>query len=265
MCTLIAIHRRVPGCPLVVAANRDEYLDRPAEGPAIRTTRAGSVVAPLDVRAGGTWLGVGGGPRAGIFAALTNLRNPNPDPTRKSRGWVVMEALEAGTAEAAAEALGRLPERSYNPFNCYLADADQAFLVVYEEAPRLYELKSGVHVIGNIDAAEATSPKVERIREQADRAARLPREDVFDALAKICREHGTSSEPLTDTCVHVADTYGTRSSMLIELAERSDESRMLYSDGPPCKSQYQDFSSLLHGLMKCPDSGAAEMPMRTAS
>ena len=36
MCTLIALHRCYPDASLVVAANRDEYLDRPAEGPALR-------------------------------------------------------------------------------------------------------------------------------------------------------------------------------------------------------------------------------------
>ena len=68
MCTLIAIHRRIPGAPLVVAANRDEFLDRPTEGPAVRDGDPAPVLAPRDVRAGGTWLGLGA---HGVFAAVT--------------------------------------------------------------------------------------------------------------------------------------------------------------------------------------------------
>ena len=71
MCTLIAIHRTVTGAPLVVAANRDEYLDRPAEGPSIHEKPGGPVLAPRDVRAGGTWLGIN---PMGVFAGVTNRR-----------------------------------------------------------------------------------------------------------------------------------------------------------------------------------------------
>ncbi|MDH5307695.1 MAG: NRDE family protein, partial [Myxococcales bacterium] len=38
MCTVIALHRCVPGFPLVLAANRDEFFERPAEGIALRET-----------------------------------------------------------------------------------------------------------------------------------------------------------------------------------------------------------------------------------
>src|SRR6185295_8299258 len=69
MCTLVALHRCTPDASLWVAANRDEFLDRPAEGPALRNGRAGALVAPLDRRAGGTWWGLNA---HGVFAAITN-------------------------------------------------------------------------------------------------------------------------------------------------------------------------------------------------
>ena len=80
------------GAPLVVAANRDEYLDRPAEGPALRQLASGRVLASRDARAGGTWLGLS---ETGLFAALTNRPCPEPDPQRRSRGLLVHDALAA--------------------------------------------------------------------------------------------------------------------------------------------------------------------------
>jgi len=98
MCTLIALHQCVVGAPLVIAANRDEFLDRPAEGPALRDTSHGTILAPKDARAGGTWLGMN---PSGLFAAVTNRRNGEPDPELRSRGLLVHDVLGAATAEKA--------------------------------------------------------------------------------------------------------------------------------------------------------------------
>ena len=124
MCTLIAVHRRVHGAPLVVAANRDEYYDRPAEPPALRGSArgregdggpieagCGPIVAPLDLRAGGTWLGVNA---MGVFAAVTNLRSEMPDPARRSRGMVVMDALREPSAARSADFLKALSDSPFS-------------------------------------------------------------------------------------------------------------------------------------------------------
>ena len=143
MCTLIVLHRCVPGSPLVIAANRDEFLDRPAEGPAVRKRASGSILAPLDLEAGGTWLGVND---RGVFVGLTNLRPAAADAaglehagkrTRDathasgvasasrildagqgmgisgaaSRGDVVMAALDAASAVDAVERVARMTRR----------------------------------------------------------------------------------------------------------------------------------------------------------
>ena len=99
MCTLIALHRCFPEVPLAIAANRDEYLDRPAEGPAVRHWCGAEVLAPRDARAGGTWLGINA---QGVFSGLTNRPNPNPDPARRSRGLLVADLLAHPSAAAAA-------------------------------------------------------------------------------------------------------------------------------------------------------------------
>ena len=247
MCTLIVLHRLVPGAPLVVAANRDEYLDRPSEGPALRTTDFGPVVAPRDLRAGGTWLGLNA---EGVFVAVTNLRCSDPDPQRRSRGLLVMDALFAGSAAESADALRALPERTYNPFNLLVADSREAFLLSYRETPRIQNLEPGAHVVGNTDPEDREAPKVKRILERAKKVAHAPHSSLFDELAVVCGEHGSSDGPLGDTCVHTA-AYGTRSSTLLSIGHetspdtQSRASTLLYADGPPCRTKYLDFTPLL--------------------
>ena len=256
MCTLIAFHRCFADAPLVVAANRDEFLERPTEGPALReastasaqrpgrpgragvSARATRVVAPRDLRAGGTWLGIS---ESGLFAAITNRRCDSPDPQRRSRGWLVMEALAEPSAERAADRFARLPEAAYNPFNLFVADRESAHLVTYAERPQRRDLTAGPHVIGNLHPDES-SPKLERLRAQVDELARgaVP---TAEALAEMCCTHAASS-PLESTCVHAGE-YGTRSSTLLWIGAQP---ALRYAEGPPCAASYHDLTPLLHDL-----------------
>jgi hypothetical protein len=260
MCTLIAIHRHFEGIPLVVAANRDERFDRPSEGPAVRSGAAGPLLAPLDLEAGGTWLGLGA---SGLFAAVTNRRGASPDPSLRSRGLVVLDALAAASARDAAEWLAGLPARAYNPFHAFVADAEEAFLLVYQEAPRLRPCAPGVHVVGNADP-DTDEPKLRRIRERAERAAGLAPAEALEELGRVCREHGAGGTPLDDACVHLPG-YGTRSSLLLALGESRADSRLLYADGPPCENEYRDLTPLLGELSESARYAPGETSARMAS
>lgn len=244
MCTLIALHRCVPGAPLVVGANRDEYLERPSEPPALRPTPQGTILSPLDRRAGGTWLGINA---RGVFAAVTNRRCPQPDPARRSRGHVVMDALADESAEAVAERLAALPERAYNPFNVFVADGRHAFAAVYEDRPRVLSLAPGAHVVGNADPDARDVPKVARTLARAERAVGAAPKDALELLAGACREHEGGS-PLDDTCVHTP-LYGTRSSTLLAMADDPAQSCLRHAGGPPCTAAYEDLTPLLGALL----------------
>ncbi len=238
MCTLIVLHRCVPGKPLVAAANRDEFLDRPAEGLALRSSKTGPIVTPLDLEAGGTWVGVNAW---GVFAGLTNLRPgaiESLEPTLarpdrsveselRSRGEVVMMALEAESAADAIHPLSKLEKGKYNPFQLLIADGDEAWLLVYRESGRAIRLEPGLHVVGNVvderieaelaatsDSRVASELASKLDREQKPRARKLarirahveklmtePDRDYFEGLARICREHVDEIGAITDACV----------------------------------------------------------------
>lgn len=323
MCTLIVLHRCVPGKPLVVAANRDEFFARPAEGLALRTSKTGPILSPLDLEAGGTWVGLS---QRGVFAGLTNLRpreaagGKNPQSQSKetekeapkkllSRGGVVMAALEAESANAAMQTLMQLEEEAYNPFQLVVADGRDGWLIVYRDSPRAIELTPGPHIVGNVedeaveqvlgslsdvnasdseagsetereaesfgkegksrapepacfpgfegieglvDTEEPRAMKLTRIRERVEKLMIDPGGDLLERLAGVCQEHvefkAGEGSPFESTCVHVADRYGTRSSLLLELATETESSRLWTTDGPPCEQSFEDRSSLLGSL-----------------
>lgn len=106
--------------PLVLAANRDEFLDRPTLPLARWRTPAGQeVISGRDLRAGGTWLGMTPG---GRLAFLTNVREPNPEAAPRSRGELVMRWLEYDGDAADFVATLKADHSAYAGFNLVLGD-----------------------------------------------------------------------------------------------------------------------------------------------
>ncbi|MCB1909105.1 MAG: NRDE family protein [Rhodocyclaceae bacterium] len=158
MCLIAFAWRRHADYPLVVAANRDEFFDRPAL-PA-RWWRHGTqeLFAGRDLKAGGTWLGVGAN---GRFAALTNVRDPAAlRSDAPSRGTLVPDFIAGGASvDEALDELAGTAER-YNGFNLLLYDGRQ--LGLFESpAARGRVLAPGVHALSNADL-EADWPKQQR-------------------------------------------------------------------------------------------------------
>ena len=248
VCTLIAFYRCSADAHLWVAANRDEFHERPSEAPALRSWRGMPFIAPSDRRAGGTWWGLN---REGVFAALTNRPVAAPDPNARSRGLVVRDAMAHATAEAAVEEVCAAPPGSYNPFNLLVVDATRAFTIVYEGGePRPQVLTPGVWVIGNADPNARDSAKVHRTLERSrSLLAGDASQDLEGELAALCRSHDagtaeadTAADPLASVCVH-AGPYGTRCSTLLRLAPAGNFLR--HAEGAPCTSPYRDLTPLL--------------------
>ena len=249
MCTLVALHGVVSGTRLLVAANRDEFFDRPAEGPVLRATTSGTLLTPRDVVGGGTWFGLN---RFGVFAALTNVACPAPDPERRSRGLLVVDILAAKSANQAAEKIRGLPMDAYNPCNLFVADADEAFCFSYENSVRGVPNASGVFLLGNAPLDAPEPPKLAALRERVEAALPEPAGGWLDGFGDWCGDHASTGPrgPLDALCVHTP-TYGTRSSCLLQLADGGlEDSRSVFrfADGAPCEERYEDFTPLLRVL-----------------
>ena len=256
MCTLALFREVSPRYPLIVAANRDEYLDRPALPPALLADPAG-VVAGKDLEAGGTWLGCR--VRGGILVAgllnrrLAAPRPPSPAPLR-SRGLLCLDALRCGSVDEALATLadaadGSAPERCA-PFNLLLADRARAVVVDNHDGAETTELAPGLSVLTNLAVNDPRCPRLASAH--AGFARVLPRlaasasaEDLVDALGAVLRDHEgsadpTGSDPFARVCVH-AGPYGTRSASVVVI-DREGSVRYFHADDAPCRSAFREIA-----------------------
>src|SRR5205814_5778434 len=153
MCTLVILRRPGHRWPVLIGANRDEMIDRASKPPGRHWPDRPDVVAGLDALAGGSWLGVNDW---GVAAAVLNRHGSlGPAPDRRSRGELVLEALDHADAVAAAEALSHLDPAAYRTFNLIVADERDAFWLRHAAGSRieLHPLKDGVSMIaaGDLD------------------------------------------------------------------------------------------------------------------
>lgn len=154
MCTLIVR----TGRELTLMGVRDEFADRPWEGPGEHWPDYPGVIGGRDLKAGGTWLAVN--PAARRAAALLNGHGRAADETtRISRGDLALRA--AYTGEPPTGDLGR-----YDPFHLVLAGLDRVLLVSWNgERLTTSPLPEGTSMVVN----SGLDPESERV------AAYLPR------------------------------------------------------------------------------------------
>ncbi|MCK2216461.1 NRDE family protein [Actinomadura sp. ATCC 31491] len=138
MCTLIVR----TGRPLTLMGVRDEFTDRPWEGPAEHWPEYPGVVGGRDLKAGGTWLAVNAAARRA--AALLNGRGrPAPERTKVSRGDLALRA--AYTGEGPGGDLSR-----YDPFHLVLATLERVRLWSWDgERLTTSDLPEGTSMVVN--------------------------------------------------------------------------------------------------------------------
>lgn len=207
---------------LIVAANRDEFYDRPT-APATFWADAPSVLGGRDLLAGGTWLGID---RRGRFAAVTNYRQGEREKSApRSRGQLVSDFLIGDTA--ASEYLERIRENAglYNGFNLLVGDAGR--LVYYSNRQgRVRSLAPGVYGLSN-HLLDTPWPKVVSTKSALDALLHGQDEltaELFRLLSNRAQarddqlpETGVSREweRLLSSAFVAANGYGTRSSTVV--------------------------------------------------
>ncbi len=239
MCTL-ALVVPPPGGVLQVAANRDEFLARPAAPP--EPSADGRWLAPRDLQAGGTWLGLNA---AGLFVGVTNRAAGPRDPSRRSRGLLVLDALESPDAASLHLRLGRLDPAAYNAFHLAYADGTLAGLSWSDGTVlRQERLAPGLHVLTEQSLGAGDDGARRRLVEERLAPGQVLALEGWLALLSV---HGPT--PRAGTCVHAdAVGYGTRSAFVLHRGPSVTESRCAWTEARPCTSPARDGTALLRAV-----------------
>ncbi|MEF8822539.1 MAG: NRDE family protein [Desulfohalobiaceae bacterium] len=209
--------------PLVLAANRDEFFERPTASARFWPDNP-DVLAGWDERSGGTWGGVS---RTGRLAVLTNIRDPRGfRPSAASRGHLVRAFLAGHHSLAEFIRLLIASAHAYNGFNLIFGSGAELYYFA-SLGKRLCRLGQGVHALSNGLLNEPWPKTVSGARGLAELLRRPdpPGEEELFGLLADTRE--ADPKDLPDTGIGPewerflspvfirGEEYGTRSSTLV--------------------------------------------------
>lgn len=226
MCLIALAYKIHPEYPLIIAANRDEFLERPTKA-AEFWPDAPHILAGKDLKAGGTWMGV---TKSGRFAALTNYRDLRRDRVDgPSRGQLVLKALDGG--------VDGIDAGVYEGFNLLYGSVN-ALRYCNNIDGLDEELLPGVHGLSNA-VLDTPWPKVTRAKQGMQQwvdGGAAPTEPLFGLLMDDTKAVGGE---LPDTGVGLewermlssilirAEGYGTRCSTVVTVDR---EGRMSFEE-----------------------------------
>lgn len=255
MCLILFAYQLHPNYPLVLAANRDEFYQRPTE-PVHWWLETPDLLAGKDLQAGGTWMGL---TRSGRFAAITNVREPGRKTEQaKSRGLLPLDFLQGDVSASDFSAQLEQSRDQYNGYNLLFGEIGD--LHYFSNRHSQQSLQPGLYGLSNA-RLDTGWPKVERGKEmlrQKLAQQKLSTDELQQILATTdiapddqLPDTGISLEwerLLSAICIQ-GENYGTRSSTVLLVDKQghvcfhekqiaphnSSESRIKFKLDPPNK------------------------------
>jgi uncharacterized protein with NRDE domain len=223
MCLVLIALDSHPDYPLIVAANRDEFYDRPT-APAGFWDDAPAVLAGRDLKAGGTWLGIN---RRGRFAAVTNYRQGQRErPAPRSRGHLVSGFLTTSTGVREYVERTQTDAALYNGFNLIAGDASELLYYSNREG-HIRALEPGVYGLSN-HLLDTAWPKVTAAKSTFGALLNGEASELIDDLFVLLSDRnqpaddqlprtgvGREWERLLASAFIASSRYGTRSSTVV--------------------------------------------------
>jgi uncharacterized protein with NRDE domain len=230
MCLVVLAFDCHPRYRLVLAANRDEFHDRPA-APLAWWAEAPDLLGGRDLAAGGTWLGVD---RRGRVGVITNYRDPATfRPGAASRGALIPRFL-AGTAPAGEFAASLADEAGeLSGFSLLLFDGRRLAYAANQPESRASALEPGIYGLSN-HALDTPWPKLALTRERFAAEVAADRLEPGPLLQMLRDRRPAPDEALPDTGVGrererllsspfiVSQDYGTRCTTVVLVGHEGD-------------------------------------------
>jgi uncharacterized protein with NRDE domain len=225
MCLLVIAWQVHPRYRLIVAANRDEFHQRPTAAMA-KWAAPDDIIAGRDLRAGGTWLGADRARRFGIITNFRELQRPLPDAP--SRGNLIPDYLRGQAGPGSFLQHLSAVARTYSGFNLLLADADSLWYASNRAEQFVRPLSPGIYGLSN-ELLDTPWPKLQRVRRRFDplvtQTGLLSKEELFAILADTTQagvgdklpQTGLSTEweQLLSSPFISNNEYGTRCSTVV--------------------------------------------------
>ncbi|WP_422139635.1 NRDE family protein [Endozoicomonas sp. ALC020] len=210
--------------PLILAANRDEFYERPA-----RTIHFWEdnpeIFGGRDLEAGGSWLALS---RKGRMAAVTNYRESPVYPGTLSRGHLVSDFLNSDLSPKEFLNQIHLKADHYSGFNLLVGDSSGLYYYS-NRMGRVVSLRPGFHALSN-HLLNSPWPKLEKVRQGL--ALHVKHHQKPEPEGLIFMMHDSSKAPddqLPDTgvsqeqekflssCFMASEHYGTRNTSVLIL------------------------------------------------
>ncbi len=225
MCLIAVALDTHPRYRLVIAANRDEFHDRPA-APASYWDDAPRVFGGRDLRQHGSWFALS---RSGRWAAVTNVRRMvPPDPAAPSRGGLVSAFVSGQTPAVRYGADIAAAATRHAGFNLLVGDGAHTLYLTNHPQFRAQTLSIGVHAVSNA-SLDTPWPKLQRLRGALAGWCAQGHDGFEPLFAALADDRAAADAELPDTGVGRemerflsppfirGDRYGTRASTLLTI------------------------------------------------
>ncbi|MCD4715331.1 MAG: NRDE family protein [Desulfobacterales bacterium] len=223
MCLILIAIQSHSEYKLVIAANRDEFYERPTAPAAFWDSEPG-LLAGRDLRAGGTWLGI---TKKGRIAAITNYRDPSSIKSdAPSRGSLVTDFLSGQQSSVDYLEGIKREAHEYNGFNLIVGEKHELYWYS-NRGQGIRDLSTGIYGVSN-RILDTPWPKVTRGKKMLRTLLNEEKNPAPEAFFSMLADRSIPDDKnLPDTGVGLewekmlspvfitSPDYGTRSSTLI--------------------------------------------------
>lgn len=248
MCLIVIAWQQHQEYPLIVAANRDEYYDRPTDAAHIwqqsPDSSAAKILAGRDLTAGGTWLGIND---KGKFTAVTNYREGIPETQPHSRGDLTTGYLNSNMPPEQYAQKCLNSGNQYNGYNLILNEGDQ-LLYCSNRYPDIKQLPPGIYTLSN-HLLNSPWPKSIHVKDEliallSSDSTTPPPIHIDEIISCFHRREPFADEYLPDTGVGLeiermlsppfilSPDYGTRSTTVV-LRDKTGETTFVEQNYEP--------------------------------
>ncbi|MDG2416369.1 MAG: NRDE family protein [Pelagibacterales bacterium] len=248
MCSIILLRQSDSEWPVIIGANRDEMSNRKSLPPSRHWDDRPYTFAGKDLEAGGTWLGIND---YGVVCGIMNRINTlGTDPNKRSRGELVLDALDHADANESLSAIVEIEKNSYRGFNMLIADNTNAYWIKSSEDSEVIEyfnIPDGLSMITAYDRNDIKSKRIKNylskfsIAETPDPSS----DNWMDWEMLLGSTYSDDNDPLSAMCVRTEMGFNTVSSCLIALPGLQPnpvikKPKFKFSNGSPDNTKFED-------------------------